>query len=243
MDVAATPTLSEQLLLLGLDDEKGGVSFSASMALPYGLAGATLMELILRGRLTTEDGKLVVTDPSPTGDDLLDEATAVIGSANRPRDAKHWVSNLNGKLKRHERRLEDRLVSRGVLRRDERKLLWLIPDNRYPTVDPGPEADVRQRIRAVLLQDAEPDARTAVLISLAKACEVLDPLLASDERRAAKQRIKEITEGEVLGRAVGDAVADQTVASTAAIVAATAASTVASSAGNGGGNGGGGGGT
>ena len=151
MDVEATPTLAEELLLLALDDEKGSVSFSASMALPYGLAGATLMELILRGRLAVEDGKLTVADPAPTGDELLDEAAAAIRAEKRQRDAKHWVSALSGKLKRHERRLEDRLIHRGVLRRDERKLLWLIPDTRYPAVDRRLELDTRARIRAVLL--------------------------------------------------------------------------------------------
>ena len=37
-------TLPEELLLLGLHDKKGTVVSSASMALPYGLAGAVLLE-------------------------------------------------------------------------------------------------------------------------------------------------------------------------------------------------------
>ncbi len=37
--------LAEELLLLALNEEKGTVVFAASTALPYGLAGALLIEL------------------------------------------------------------------------------------------------------------------------------------------------------------------------------------------------------
>lgn len=43
--------LAEELMLLALNDEKGYVLFAASSALPYGLMGAVLMELVLQGKL------------------------------------------------------------------------------------------------------------------------------------------------------------------------------------------------
>ena len=44
--------LPEHLLLLALRDDKGSVVQSSAMALPYGLAGALVMELSMRHRVS-----------------------------------------------------------------------------------------------------------------------------------------------------------------------------------------------
>src|SRR4051794_36111020 len=67
-------SLPEELLLLALHDEKGSVIPAAASVLDGALVGAILMELGLQGRLREDvDGALQV-DPTPTGDEILDEA-------------------------------------------------------------------------------------------------------------------------------------------------------------------------
>lgn len=195
-------TLAEELLLLALDDAKGTVPMSASQTLGYGLAGATLMDLTLMGRLTSDGKNLVVVDATPTGDALLDQALATIAAAKRARDSKHWVRALGTGIKRHREQLEERLAERGILRREEHRILGVIPSPRYPMDDPQPEMHSRERIRAAVLGDAPPDARTVTLISIAKACRLLDGLFTREERKATKRRVDEIIQGEALGKAV-----------------------------------------
>jgi hypothetical protein len=196
-----TLTLAEELLLLALDDAKGTIAMSTSQALGYGLAGATLMDLTLMGRLTS-DKNLVVVDATPTGDALLDQALATIAAAKRARDSKHWVRALGTGIKRHREQLEERLVQRGILHHEEHRILGVIPSPRYPTDDPQPETNSRARIRAAVLGDAPLDARTVTLISIAKACNLLDGLFSREERNATKGRVAEIIRGEALGNAV-----------------------------------------
>ncbi|HET9017056.1 MAG TPA: GPP34 family phosphoprotein [Thermomicrobiaceae bacterium] len=214
-------TLAEDLLLLGLDDESGAVSWQHATALPYGLGGALLMDLTLLGRLGTAGGLVTVVDPSPTGDTVLDAALAMIRAASRPRDATHWVRALGERAGLREE-LARRLVARGILREEERSFLRVFHSERFPTGDPDPELALRGRIREVTLAGVPSDDRTLMLISLVNACGLTDVLFTRDERGAAKRTIKALVEGEQFGKAVGKAVA----AVVAAVAATSAAYTV-----------------
>jgi hypothetical protein len=194
-------TLAEDLLLLALDDENGTVSWQRANALPAGLGGALLMDLALQERITSVDNKILVADPSLTGDALLDAALATIRDARRPRNAKHWVEKLGGpKGLRDE--LARRLVARGILREQEHTFLWVFHGQRFPTSDPGPESSLRGRLRDVVLTGAAPDTRTVLLLSLVNACDLAKGIFARADRKQVKRRIKELVEGEQLGKAV-----------------------------------------
>lgn len=219
-----TLTLAEELLLLVLDDTEGTVPLAATQALPYGLAGATLMELTLRGSLASDGKHLVVVDATPSGDALLDQALATIAGAKRPRESAHWVRALGTGIKRHREHLEERLVERGILHRQVHRTLGVFPSPRYPMDDPRPEVESRQRIRAAVFGDSPPDARTTTLISLAQACRVLDGLFTREEREASRGRVAAIVRGEALGKAVQATVA----AINAAVIAAVASTVVVS---------------
>jgi hypothetical protein len=63
----------------------------------------------------------------------------------------------------------DALVARGVLRRDERKVLGIFPADRYPGVVTGPEDAVRTRLRTVVLDGAPADEPIAALVAVTRA--------------------------------------------------------------------------
>jgi Golgi phosphoprotein 3 (GPP34) len=210
-------TLGEDLLLLALDEKKGTLVSGALQGLPEALAGAVIMDLTLLERLTLHGRALVVSDPTPTGDDLLDEALSRIASARRPRSVSHWVGNLRLKQRR---RLLERLVARGVLRRHKDRVLGVFPRTRFPAQDPTAGRQLRQQLRTAVLGGGQIDTRRAFLLSLAQACGLVGRLLSRDERRLAKQRINALVEGELLGKAVSDAVASAVTAGAAGAVTA-----------------------
>jgi hypothetical protein len=220
--------LTEELLLLALRDKKGTLVSSASMALPFGLAGAVLMELTLRQRVSIEDNKFVIRDATPTGDDILDEALAKIQSSKKNRKPQYWVSKLS-KIKKMKDRLLDRLVNEGILRREEHRILRVIPSKRYPTVYSGPEMKLRKQIRSVVLQGKKPDERTMIITSLVQACNLVKEIFEKEERKEAKKRMKEISKGDAVAKAVTDTVAGVQAAVIAAISVSTIAATSSSS--------------
>jgi Golgi phosphoprotein 3 GPP34 len=218
--MTAAFTLPEELVLIATRED-GSMDKNAWGSLDYGIAGARLLDLALAGRLALEDGKIVVADATPIGEPLADEALAVIESSEKVRNAKHWVGKLSkGGVRK---RLLARLDERGVLAAERSKFLGLVPRTRHVEVDPGPEREVRARVRAAVLgEEPDPDARTVALAALVKACSLVNAVFERGERRDAKKRIGELAAPDEVGAAV-KAVTDATSAAvTAAVVAATA---------------------
>jgi len=195
-------SLAEELLLLALNDEKGTVLMAGATGLPYGLAGALLVELIAAGLLRIE-GKALVAAPSGSArDEILDGVLSEIRSAKRTRDIKHWVGKVGRSGRKIKAKLAERLVAKGILRKEEKRLLLIFPTTRYPQVNPRPEYGVRERVRAALRGMTPPDERTAALISLVHACDLVGPLFEKGERREAKKKAKEISANQPVGSAV-----------------------------------------
>jgi hypothetical protein len=219
--------LANDLLLLALDDERGTVLPPAAIGLDFGLAGAVVMELALRGRIRM-DGDKVGVDAAATGDVLLDDALRAMASQSG-KDFVYWVGHLSRDLGGLRQRLLDTLVAQGALvRRDERVLL-LFHRAVYPERDGRIEHDIRQRVDAALLDGAPPDAGTACLIHLAAACRVLDAIYPKARHKAIEARIAALGDA---GAAGADAVASlvaraEAAAVSAATMAAITASTVA----------------
>ena len=219
--------LATDLLLLALDDERGTVLPQAAMGLDYGLAGAIVMELALRGRIRL-DGDVVSTTRTATDDALLDDALRTI-AATPGKNLSHWVWHLSRDLGGLRQRLLDRLVARGTLEKREKRVLLLFHQKVYPERDARVEHDIRARVDAALLQGATPDAQTACLIHLAAACRVTDAIYPRDEQAAIKARIAALDDAGTSGaNAVAALVAQaETAAVTAAMMSVITASTMA----------------
>jgi len=226
--------LAEELLLLVLDDGKGHDKTLGGA--DSGLAGALLIELAARGWLELAAGRLVPTVPPPAvapAASVLAVALAIIAAEGTPRDAGHWVRKLPGELKPIKGSVAARLVDLGILSPQRRKVLGLVPVDRYPELDPEPERLLRRRLRAELTGTTDLSSRTAMLIPLLRAYNLVDKLVDRPQRKEASRLTKAVAEdpGKVTD-AVGSALNDTQIAVSAAITAAVAAS-VASGGGDG----------
>jgi hypothetical protein len=163
--------LAEDLLLLLTDDTSGRLSaFEAKV--DYLLAGANLVELALMGRvevsrevkpirflgINRQVDRLVVRDPSPTGDAVLDAALQI---AIRSKGRLLWAirkSRMNLRWT-----LYMRLVSSGMVRDESTSLLGR---DRWPVQDSRHIAEVRRPVIEALVGQTTPDTRSAALIAL-----------------------------------------------------------------------------
>lgn len=215
-----TLTIADEVLLLAYREDTGK-PIVGSVELDCALAGAVLAELAVRRRIDLADKKVVLTDPTPVGEEELDATLARVAGEVKPRKADWWVGKLRtGKLRK---RLLTRLAARGVLSEQEGKVLGIFPTTRYPELDPSYERDVRQRVESVLA-GAQPDERVAVLVAVIHAAKLDRKAFP----HAPKGRVKEIAEGDWAGEAVR-----KTIASVhAAVAAGVTAATVAASSGS-----------
>ncbi|MFJ1549948.1 GPP34 family phosphoprotein [Streptomyces sp. NPDC088246] len=142
-------TLPEELLLLALDPQRGK-PYCRNRFLEYGVAGAVLAELELRGRIAEQLGRIRVISPQAPQDPLLAQ---VLGSLPAP-DAGGLVGGVSAKawIRRTGRYVDElcleHLVGRAVLRRETHRLLGLLPYHRHPAADPALPAAVQERFAA-----------------------------------------------------------------------------------------------
>lgn len=220
-------SLAEELVLLAYDDS--GKSQLSGTNLDLGLGGALLLELALAGRVDVVDKRVVVADPAPLGNPLVDGALERIRAEGRSRKPKDWVSKLS---KRTRDPVLRQLVAAGILESEEDKVLLVFSRTRYPAahgVEPPVETEARQRLRAAITGTADPDARTAALCALVGAVGLDRKVFPDLPRKQVKERLKRIGEGAWAAVAVKKAIEEVQAAIMVAVIASTSAATTAGS--------------
>ena len=114
---------AEETLLLILDG-RGALNHIPEHTLNLVLAGATLMDRALEDRIDTDPEKLVLVDPTPVGDDLIDPTLADIAAVRNDRDARFWLERVAERGDEIRRRALDRLVERRILESAEDGFLF-----------------------------------------------------------------------------------------------------------------------
>ncbi|KAM7204570.1 Golgi phosphoprotein 3 (GPP34) domain containing protein [Rhypophila sp. PSN 637] len=168
-------TLMEEVLLLGLKDKQGYLSFWNDN-ISYALRGCIVLELAFRGRISMQkdpsrrrfplpDRVIEVIDDTLTGEVLLDEALKMMKTSEKM-SVSSWIDLMSGEtwnlmkigyqLKQVRERLAKGLVDKGILRTEKRNFL-LFDMATHPVVDSGAKEEIRRRVRSVLTQ------RTVVL--------------------------------------------------------------------------------
>ncbi|TDZ21824.1 Vacuolar protein sorting-associated protein 74 [Colletotrichum sidae] len=168
-------TLMEEVLLLGLKDKQGYLSFWNDN-ISYALRGCIVIELAFRGRISMQkdasrrrfplsDRYIEVIDDTLTGEVLLDEALKMMKQSELM-SVSSWIDLMSGEtwnlmkigyqLKQVRERLAKGLVDKGILRTEKRNFL-LFDMATHPVADGGAKEEIRRRVRNVLTQ------RTVVL--------------------------------------------------------------------------------
>ncbi|KAG0227516.1 hypothetical protein BGW42_002908 [Actinomortierella wolfii] len=173
-------TLMEEVLLLGLKDKQGYLSFWNDN-ISYTLRGCILMELAFRNRIAMvkdpnrrkyplADRYIEVVSEKLTGEVLLDEALKMINSTPEKMSVGQWIDLMSGEtwnvmkigfqLKQVRERLAKGLVDKGVLRTEKRNFL-LFDMATHPVTDTAVKEEIVKRACQTLI------SRTGAAPSLA----------------------------------------------------------------------------
>ncbi|MEP7091142.1 MAG: GPP34 family phosphoprotein, partial [Nocardioidaceae bacterium] len=188
-----------------------------------------VVELSLIGRVDLDDRRrMVVRDPSPTGDELLDRALATV----RRKAGKKPSAVINELGKKLRGELAERLAATGVLRAEKGKVLGIFPTTAWPTSSADHEAAVRRSLTSALVEGTTPEPRDGALVALLHALrathKVVDPKAHDLRRKELDRRAKEIAEGSWGSQAVRDAIDAMMAAVTVAVMTSTIAATAGS---------------
>ncbi|OSD02528.1 GPP34-domain-containing protein [Trametes coccinea BRFM310] len=163
-------TIMEEVLLLGLKDKQGYLSFWNDN-ISYALRGCILIELALRRRialvrdpnrrqLPLAERIVEVLDERQTGETILDEALRMMKAQEQERmSVNSWIDLLSGEtwnvmkigfqLKQVRERLAKGLVDKGVLRTEKRNFL-LFDMATHPVADVRTKEGIITRVVSLL---------------------------------------------------------------------------------------------
>ena len=200
--------LYEEIMLLALKDEEGTIACGSLYN--YAVGGAVIAELLLAQRIAVDSSKrrklISVVNPEPLHDPLIDEWVMKMSSAKRRKTLQDWVSRIaNTKELKH--RIAIQLCQRGILKMDEETILLLFTRRIYPEINPQPEHEIIDRLHNTIFTDTDDiDARTVVLLSLAKSANILPIIFGKREIKQRKQRITQVVNGDIAGKATKEAI-------------------------------------
>jgi len=199
---------AEEITLLMLNDEDGEFVRVPHWSMQCAYAAAVLMDLALEYRIDTDLKRLVLLDPTPVGDDLLDPVLAQIAESTQTHDTRYWIDNLAERAEELREKSLARLVGHGILKREADRFLWVFQSRRYPIVDGEPEREVKLRIMEVLFGNDIPDPRDVVLLCLVDSCGILREVLTDRELERVSERIEQVRRLDLIGQAMSKAVWD-----------------------------------
>lgn len=197
--------ISEELLILAIDDDKGIVGARLKTVLRYGLAGAFLAELVQARKIHLEEDRLTISSSKPSGDALLDDIMAMITAENKPRKLNRWILAIGNKLTIKQVAL--RLVERKVLVIEKKQYSWVIPYPPFPQVEASAKYLVKQHLRGIVMAGEPANPADIILLSLLKGCRLLRLVFTRDERKYADQKVDTLVQGEVFGEALAKVLA------------------------------------
>jgi hypothetical protein len=199
MDTAA------ELFLLLTDDKGGPASWGTQTG--WALSAATIADLLIEGRVVLDeqkDPRLHVVDPTPTGRAVPDK---VLARAAQKEGAKLSALVQDGRMN-PEAEVVAELERQGVVTVVPKRLLGLVAEKR-PTVDPGPEREIRERLRTVLI-GGQPSATDATLLAILQALGVAKKVLDRESEgmsaKQLKQRVEEASREVPVGAALKRAI-------------------------------------
>lgn len=186
-------SLRDEVFLLAHDDS--GRMVVNELVIGAGLAGATLIDLLLQGRVAVSQGRLDVIDSATTGDAESDATLSAIAANTAPTGPRSWVSWISHGAYG---RIADSLESAGVIRRSTGRRFGLLPTPRCLPAQPEDLVRVRSRVRYALQSAELPEPETGALCGLVRVLRLESSLLLATPTSDLLLGLERLTAGNDL---------------------------------------------
>lgn len=183
-------SIAEGFYLIALDDEEGRILAAAEKKMIPGVISACILELYLQKKVSLTDGVINKIDTVGTGNGILD---GVLSKLENGTELLEQIQTLSSKFKDIQEKLNELLVQRGILKKEETKLLWIPLSDRMDNANYAFEKEIRNHLKAIVFKSAKPSSSYTVLFSLISYCNILEEVFGDEDDLAeAKKVVKDI---------------------------------------------------
>lgn len=196
--------IAEEIALLTVNEEGEVHPKVKSPKYDIIIASAILMDLALNHRIDTDMHNVIPDKLTSMNDPILDVVIDEISEYGSTRPIIEWIADLSMKGQFFRDEIIKAVVELGILKIEDKKVLWVFSKRLYPMIDDKEIKEVRARIRDLIFSDEIPDYKDIVIISLLKNAGLLDLVFTDIEMDDYDNRISQIAKMDMIGLAIGD---------------------------------------
>jgi Golgi phosphoprotein 3 len=200
-------TMLEEVVLLAVDENTGGLRSTREFGTVYALVGAVLFDLSLAGKIDTDTEIIHIIDRTPTGNATLDRVLAEMTRRPDLNTVQDWIEHIYHRKADLEGEALASLIQQGILCHEKSKRMWVVDVERFPVVSNRHQQHVKVRLAEAIRTDGIPDTRDIMLVSIAEPCGLLGFVLDEDELERRRERIQTLCNLETISRKVTRAIA------------------------------------
>lgn len=202
--------LTEELILLLLDEQSGYLGMVPDWDFSCVMAGAIIADLTLEKRIDTDLDSLTLLDATPTEDPMLDPTLEEISEEENAFSPQYWIEKNTPRSEDIVTMTLDRLSEKGILDFHSGGF-WSLSNSvsrgkTYPVTDGSTQKEARTRILSVILEDVIPDPRDVILICLMHTCNGFKLLLSLEDYQEKLERIEMLASMDLVGLSISKAV-------------------------------------
>lgn len=217
-------SIAENFLLLAHHPLKGRFIISEVM-INYGLPGAFLMELSVKGKIDISNNRLILRKHRESNR-VLAEIINIISQANRPKKVKTWIQLLARKSGRYKKTLLEQMASKKLIYIQHNTFLGFIRFRKYYVKDNKSREQLIAELKNAILKSGELNADIVPLLGLVEACKMYK-ILSDDkkEQRLIKHKLKVMVKEMPMAGILDETIRQVQTAIIASITASTVATT------------------
>lgn len=179
-------SIAEGFYLIALDDEEGRILAAAEKTVVPGVISACILELALMKKVSLEGGNVTVVDTVGTGNGILDNVLSKLSSGAGLIDQ---IKSLSNKFKDIQEDLNALLTQRGILKKEETKLLWIPLSDRMDNANYAFEQEIRNTLKAIVFKSAKPSPAFVILFSLIYDCHILSEVFKDKDELIDAEKV------------------------------------------------------
>lgn len=203
-------TIAEEIYSLAVGETSGSLSHTHDVSFKVALAGAVLINLAIKERIDTDlEGVFLGTGELTMKNDM-DLALIEIIKEDEKRPVKYWIEYLIKKNDVLNDMLLNSLIQQGILKIENKQILWVFSSRRYPLMNNRKVTEVKARIRDLIFSDELPDVRDLSIVSVLFYSGTLDMVLSEDEITSHFERIEMIAKMDLIGQEINKSILTMT---------------------------------
>jgi golgi phosphoprotein 3 len=179
-------SIAEGFYLIALDDEEGRILAAAEKTMVPGVISACILELYLLKKVSLDGGNVAVIDKVGTGNRILDNVLNKLSAGGSLIDR---IKALASEFKDIQEDLNALLTQRGILQKEETKLLWIPLSERMDNANYAFEQEIRNHLQAIVFKSAKPSPAFTILYSLIDDCGILEEVFPDKDDMIDAEKI------------------------------------------------------